>query len=61
MATDVSASLPELVLAPGATITVTCDDPAALITELNVYGFSPTVEAPEESQIVAPLFTYAAG
>jgi hypothetical protein len=38
MPTDTSAPLPELDMPEGTTITVTCDDPAAQITQLVVHG-----------------------
>jgi hypothetical protein len=41
MATDVSTALPEVILAPGCTLTVDSGNAAAIITKLNVYGFSP--------------------
>jgi len=43
---DVSAPLPDLILPPGATITVTMDDANAKVTKLNVYGYSPTKVEP---------------
>lgn len=45
MPVDVSASLPELDLAAGATITVTVDDPAAIITVLVAHGAQVLQEA----------------
>lgn len=60
MATDVSASLPELILPPGATITVTLDDAAAIVTKLNVFGFTPAREPDTEPDKFDPLFTYGA-
>jgi hypothetical protein len=59
MATDVSASLPDLILAPGSTITVTLDDASADITQLNVYGYSPTTGQQETISVIPPMFAYA--
>ena len=56
--TDVAASLPDVELAPGATITVTFDDAATKITQLNVYGTSPVTGQQEVIQAVPPLFVY---
>jgi hypothetical protein len=38
MPTDTSAPLPEMDMPEGTTITVTCNDPAAVITQLVVHG-----------------------
>jgi hypothetical protein len=59
MATDVSAPLPDLILPPGATITVELDDASAIVTQLNVYGFSPTTGQQESVTVVQPMFPYA--
>lgn len=45
MPVDVSSSLPELDLAAGATVTVTVDDPAAILTVLVVHGAQVLQEA----------------
>lgn len=45
MPVDVSASLPELDLAAGATVTVTVDDPAAIVTILVAHGAQVLQEA----------------
>lgn len=58
MATDVAASLPDLILPPGSTITVTFDDPAANLTKLNVFGFTPAPEDTAEIKPFKPLFAY---
>ena len=58
MATDVSAALPDLILPPGATITVTMDDALAKVTLLNVYGINPLTEQPVELQAVSPMYSY---
>lgn len=48
MPADVSAPLPQLDLPPNAILTVTVDDPAALITRLTIHGWQETaaVQAP---------------
>jgi hypothetical protein len=56
MATDVSASLPDLILPPGATITVTLDDASAIITKLNVFGFSPARGEQNEMPSLTPVY-----
>jgi hypothetical protein len=58
MATRIDTSWPELVLPPGATITVELDDPAAIVTKLNVYGFTPARQNDDEPASVTPLFSY---
>lgn len=58
MATDVAASLPDLLLPPGATITVTMDDAAAVITKLNVFGPSGVITITPDETTVTPLFAY---
>ena len=45
MPVDVSASLPQLDLLPGTTITVTLSDPGAVITSLVLHGFQTVDEA----------------
>lgn len=60
MATDVAASLPELILPPGSTITVTFDDAAANVTKLNVFGFTPAGDETGTIKPYVPLFTYGA-
>lgn len=58
MALDVAAPFPDEPLAPGATITVTLDDAAAVVTKLNVYGFTPArVEVPD-FDVTPPLLTH---
>lgn len=54
--TNISTSLPDLILAPGSTITVTLDDASANITELNVYGYSPGKSA--AVKLLPPLLTH---
>ena len=39
MATDVATQLPDVDLEPGSVLTVTIDDPAAVITSISVHGF----------------------
>lgn len=56
--TDVSAPLPQLDLAPLTTITVTFDDPATVITRLNVYGYTPDRGQDVEPAPFVPLFAY---
>jgi hypothetical protein len=58
MATDISTALPDLVLPPGATITVTMDDVNAKVTLLNVYGISPVTGEPVVVALANPLFSY---
>lgn len=60
MAVDVSASLPELILAPGSTITVELDDASAKITKLNVYGFTPARVEPPTFEVLPPILSYGA-
>jgi hypothetical protein len=56
MAEDVAASLPQLSLPPGATVTVQALDAAAVVTSLNVKVFQvrPTVAAREPDPILLP-------
>ena len=63
MATDVSASFPDVVLAPGSTITVTMDDANAKVTKLNVYGVTPVAATVDDEtvQTFVPMFTYGNG
>jgi hypothetical protein len=58
VATDVSTALPDLILPPGATITVAMDDVNAKVTLLNVYGISPVTGEPVVIQLANPLFAY---
>lgn len=58
MTTRIDTAWPELVLPPGATITVELDDPLAKITKLNVYGFSPATDTTAPVGSFVPLFTY---
>lgn len=58
--TDVATSLPDVILAPGSTITVTLDDAAADVTLLNVYGFTPASQDVGSPAALLPLFSYAA-
>lgn len=60
MATDVAAPLPDETLAPGATITVTLDDASAVVTKLNVYGFTPARVEPPQFDVLPPLLSYGA-
>jgi FtsP/CotA-like multicopper oxidase with cupredoxin domain len=45
---DVSAPLPQLDLQPGSTVTVTLDDPGAVITSLVIHGWQEEPDAPPE-------------
>lgn len=56
--TDVATSLPDVELAPGATITVSFDDANTKITQLNVYGISPVTGQEVAVPVVSPLFVY---
>lgn len=59
MATDVSTSFPEIVLPPGATITVDTKNASAIITKLNIYGVSP-VNTPDGTVTeFVPTFVYS--
>jgi hypothetical protein len=58
MPTKVSAALPDLILPPGATITVELDDASAVVTQLNVYGFTPAGDPFTETVVIPPLFVY---
>lgn len=46
MPIDVSTPLPQLDLAEGTTITVTLDDPSAIITSLAIHGWQAEPSAP---------------
>lgn len=61
MSSDISTALPELLLAPGTTITVDTGDAAAVVTLLNVYGFTPEREPEETVAPFVPQFTYGPG
>ena len=56
--TDVAAALPDVDLAPGATITVSFDDASAKITQLNVYGTSPVTGQEVVIPVATPIFVY---
>lgn len=56
--TDVAAPLPDLVLEPGSTITVELDDASAIVTQLNVYGFTPDAATGGTLPVLPPLFVY---
>lgn len=58
MATHIDASFPDVVLAPGTTITVTFDDTSTKITKLNVYGVTPAKEEPPDFTVLPPLLAY---
>lgn len=58
MATDVSTSLPQLDLAPLTTITVTIDDANAVITRLNVYGYTPERDEASAQVSFVPAYVY---
>lgn len=58
MPLDVAASLPQLDLLPGAIITVTLDDPGAIITQVVVHGWQQ-VPVPEQAGPL-PLLTLEA-
>lgn len=60
MATHIDASWPELVLPPGATISVELDNVAGIVTKLNVYGFTPSREETVEIETFVPQFTFGA-
>lgn len=55
MPVDVSASLPQLDLLPGTTLTVTLDDPGAIISQLVVHGWQelPAADLPLPSPLLA--------
>lgn len=53
MPTDVAASLPQLDLLPGTTLTVTLDDPGAVIVQLVVHGWQELTAT--DLPAVAPL------
>lgn len=55
MPIDVSAALPQLDLLPGTTITVTLDDPGAVVTSLALHGFQ-TADVPESPDKTEPLW-----
>lgn len=52
MATNVSASLPQLDLNEGTTVTVTLDDPAAIVTSLTLHGWQ---ELPQDTVSPPPV------
>jgi hypothetical protein len=56
VAADVSTSLPQLDLAPFAIVTVTLDDPAAVITTLRVHGWQAIPTPGPELLKLQPLF-----
>lgn len=58
--TRLDAAWPELVLPPGATITVELDDPLAKVTKLNVYGFTPASDDTEPVKPYKPPYVYGA-
>jgi hypothetical protein len=58
MATNIDAAWPELVLPPGATITVELDNAAGIVTKLNVYGFTPAKVVAPEYEVLPPLLAY---
>ena len=55
--TDVSTSLPQIELGPGASITVDTGDPADIVTELTVYGYyyGPSNPQPSGSPLFVPV------
>lgn len=55
MPADVSAPLPQLDLDSGTIVTVTFDDPNAVIVALNVHGFQDNTSGPE-TITVQPLW-----
>jgi len=55
MPADVATGLPELDLLPYAIVTVTLDDPAAVINSLTVHGFQVVPPAPPAPGPPAPL------
>lgn len=46
MPDDVSAPLPQLDLDPGTVVTVTLDDPAAVVTSITLHGWQEVPAAP---------------
>lgn len=58
MAANVSAPLPEMILPPGSTITVTFDDAATNVTKLNVFGFTPAPSEEVTPERFIPQFVY---
>jgi hypothetical protein len=56
--TVVATAFPDLVLAPGQTITVDTGDPLATISLLNVFGVTPAATADIVEAPVAPLLAY---
>lgn len=62
MPANISAPLPAVLLAAGATITVDTGDPAATVDELNVYTVAPPpAAAGGEPPKYASTFTYEQG
>lgn len=55
MPADVSTSLPQLDLAEGTVVTVTADDPGAVIGQLVVHGWQELPGAPADEPL--PLLT----
>lgn len=59
MATDIAVSLPDVDLPPGCTITVSTGDASAIITQLNVYTYSPERTPAEDLPPVPVLLAYS--
>ena len=58
MSFTLSGPLPDVSLQPGHTITVTIDDPAAVITELNVFALNLDTGQIEEVPFEPPLYAF---
>lgn len=58
MPVDVATGLPELDLAPNAIVTVTLDDPGAIIEKMSVHGWQ-VIPAGEPAPPQTPLFVPA--
>lgn len=56
MAVDVATPLPQLDLDQGTIITVTLDDPAAVITSLTLHGWQAIATPGPETITVEPLW-----
>lgn len=58
MATDVAVGFPQVELQPLSTITVTVDDPSAVITSLNVHGWQEPAEDTPAPTVANPTGAY---
>jgi hypothetical protein len=55
---DVSTALPESTYTRGTLVTVTLDDPNAVITGIALHGFQDSPDVPAEPEPFLPIFSY---